>query len=754
MSQIIQALQALKSRCDGANKKDDVGFNSVDTWTASDILTLANAKKEISPDVEWLAWDILRKYKVQLSNIGFDWDSFDEPKTTKSKEEIKNSSKSTASEIKDKVKVEARSAEAIENFRVSVVPEGIICQFTYSEVVVGAIKAVPKARYQPDNKAWLVPYATESLKALESLLGRFGVKFGQDVSDIFNKAESYTVVNRAELRDDNRIEFKFDFDLKLVSAIKLIEGARWNAMSKFWSIPLTVQNYTTVAYFISNYGFLASDDVVGAIARYKDRSENNLAGSMKQESTLVVKGVTGELRPFQKAGVEYLTKNKYVLLADEQGTGKTPQTICALEHNLAYPAIVVCPASLQLNWRQEIRKWIPHRKVVIFDGKEFPNSYDILILNYEKMKKIPENTAKLAIVFDECHRLKNHKAKCTILATELSKNTKFRFLLSGTPMLNRPQELISQLTILNKLDDFGGFWKFANKFCDAKKTKYGYDLSGASNLEELKIALRKVCLIRREKADVLPELPAKQRSHIPVEISNRREYTKAEADFIHFYKERAKNDEKFRKELFAQKLSKEETAEAIRKRSESEAAKAERAEQLVKINTLRKLAAEGKIEQAYEWLTDFIETGKQLVVFVQHKDILYRVKELLTKDGVKVVTICGDDKNEMRQQSINDFQAGKAQVIICTLKTGGEGITLTAASDVCFIEVGWKPAEMDQAEDRLHRIGQRESVNCWYLKSDNTIDDMIYDLIEHKRQVTNIDKNASLMDEIISKLIK
>jgi SWI/SNF-related matrix-associated actin-dependent regulator 1 of chromatin subfamily A len=364
---------------------------------------------------------------------------------------------------------------------------------------------------------------------------------------------------------------------------------------------------------------------------------------------------------------------------------------------------------------------------VVYSKSRPTEDFDIIVTNYERLKDIStwimEKNPK-AIVFDESHYLKNYKAIRTKAATALAKNIEYRFLLSGTPMLNRPKELISQLTILDTLKDFGGFNGFINRYCDPKRTRYGLDIDGANNLEELKINLRKVCMVRREKTEVLSELPEKQRTYIPINIDNRAEYNKAVSDLIGYLKEKYPKKKDITKVL--------------------------QAETLVKINTLRQIVANGKIAEFSEWLDNFLQSQKKLVVFVQHKAILERLEGVLRRLDVKGVSLCGDDSIEARQMAINAFQNDPAiRVIICTLKAGGVGVTLTAASDVAFLETGWTPAELDQAEDRCHRIGQKNAVNCWYFRAHRSVDDMLFDLIEKKRGIVELDDK-----EVISEFVK
>jgi SWI/SNF-related matrix-associated actin-dependent regulator 1 of chromatin subfamily A len=228
-----------------------------------------------------------------------------------------------------------------------------------------------------------------------------------------------------------------------------------------------------------------------------------------------------------------------------------------------------------------------------------------------------------------------------------------------------------------------------------------------------------------------------------VNISNPKEYKQAVKDFINFVKQKVQNDENFKKELIAQGLKPEEIREKISERANSAAQKAARAEALTQMTMLRQVAAKGKIEEVSEWLTDFTETGKKLVLFVNHQEILKTVKKILQDQGINVVTFSGEDSEKERDRSVTSFQEdANCQVIICSIKAGGEGITLTAASDVAFLEVDWKPSQLSQCEDRCHRMGQKNAVNVYYFHAHGTIDDYIFDLIEAKRKVVSLDKNC------------
>ncbi len=310
---------------------------------------------------------------------------------------------------------------------------------------------------------------------------------------------------------------------------------------------------------------------------------------------------------------------------------------------------------------------------------------------------------------------KERKSRRTQAAKDIAKQASVRLLLSGTPILSRPAELVSQLDAAGLLQHFGGAWAFLQRYTNAQQTPWGWDFSGASHLDELNDKLRAVGFIRRTKAQVLPELPLKQHTALPVSITNRAEYDNAESDIITY-------------------LSTVDWAKA---------SAAERAEHLVKIEVLKQLTAHGKMASVTEWVADFLESGEKLVVFAHH----IAVQEALLAAFPDAAHIMGEDKDTERQAAVDKFQTDPdCRLIICSLKAGGVGITLTAASNVLMVEYGWTPSDMSQAEDRCHRIGQMDSVNVWQMVGQETIDEQILSLLAAKCAVVDAATEGTVKD--------
>jgi SWI/SNF-related matrix-associated actin-dependent regulator 1 of chromatin subfamily A len=437
--------------------------------------------------------------------------------------------------------------------------------------------------------------------------------------------------------------------------------------------------------------------------------------SSATEGDLQITGLGGELKSFQRAGVSYLLERRRAFLADEQGLGKTIEALAAIEAADAYPAVVVCPASLKLNWLRELAHWLPQRTTRALAGNggarsgdaSEPETADVTVVNYDIVAARLQELCALgpqALVLDESHYCKNAAAKRTQAVQRLSSFVPQEGLvlaLSGTPVTNRPAELISQLRILGRLADFGSGVRFGERF------------RGPDAHMRLHWHLRARCFVRRLKADVLPQLPAKTRAIVPVELDNESEYRLAERDLVAW--------------LRSQPLDLREL--------DAKVAAALRAERLVRLNALKMLAARGKLHASLAWIHDFCSSGERLVVFAGHREIQRAVLARFPA----ALHILGEDSATARDTALQAFQAADAgadnQLIVCSIDVAGHGLTLTRSSNVVFLELAWTPAKHDQAEDRCHRIGQQDAVNAYYLLAADTVDETISTLLERKRAV-------------------
>ncbi len=463
--------------------------------------------------------------------------------------------------------------------------------------------------------------------------------------------------------------------------------------------------------FVAQFGVVV--DGAGALVLDELREEHEAAVAAIRGSRAtsgeplhdVAAVLGGELAPFQWAAVRYALDARRCFLADEQGLGKTVEALATLEADGAFPALVVCPAALKLNWQRETMHWLPHRSVALIEGRvAVPPSADITILNYEIVAAHREALGRLkprALVVDESHYVKNPQAKRTQAVRKLAASVVdggLRLALSGTPVLNHAEELVSQLRVIDRLEDFGSGAQFARRF------------RGDQSEERLHWHLRRRCFVRRLKSEVLPQLPAKRQVVVPVALSNATEYRLAEEDVIAW--------------LRSQPLDLRELNAKI--------ASTLRAQRLAQLGTLQRLAARGKLGAALSWIADFLASGEPLVVFARHVE----VQEALIARFPDAVHLIGRDSAAAREAAVQAFQRPDGpQLLVGATRVAGQGITLTRASNVAFLELEWTPAMHDQAEDRCHRIGQHDAVTAWYLLAADTIDETMAELIQRKRGV-------------------
>ena len=460
------------------------------------------------------------------------------------------------------------------------------------------------------------------------------------------------------------------------------------------------------------------------------RGAGLVALSAAETGELEVAGLGGELKPFQRAGVAYLLDRRRAFLADEQGLGKTIEALAAIQAADAFPALVVCPANLKLNWLREIERWLPGRSVRLLAGhgrSSGAGDAALTLVNYDILDvRLTEllSARPRALVIDEAHYCKNPAAKRTRAVQKLAAEVPDDGLvlaLSGTPIINRPAELISQLRILGRLEDFGSGAQFGARF------------RGPDAHQRLHWHLRARCYVRRLKRDVLPQLPAKTRAVVPVELDNEVEYRLAERDLLAW--------------LRTQPLDLREL--------DARLAAALRAERLVRLNALKLLAARGKLASALAWIHDFASSGERLVVFARHREIQRAVIERFPA----ALHILGEDRPGQRDGALRAFQqpdGPENQLIVCSMEVAGQGLTLTRASNVAFLELDWTPAKHDQAEDRCHRIGQHDAVTAYYLLAAETVDETIATLLERKRGVIEAvtDGREELEEGVLDALVR
>lgn len=526
----------------------------------------------------------------------------------------------------------------------------------------------------------------------------------------------------------NCYKVAFAYHPMLVKCIKRIPSARYKAEGKYWEVSKNDISYLRIMgqwakehRFVSATLWLTDDEPV---ISYEPLAMPKLD---------VPHNMLIEPYDFQREGIAYALQKKRCIMGDEQGLGKTAQAIGVLTTSRAFPALVICPSSLKLNWQRELKKFGGLNAIVLDDKnrhtwqrfyelKRMDGSpcAEVFITNYESLRKFFVRRIKRegrftlksvefderislfrTVIIDESHKCKTSSTQQSKFVQGICQGKEYIMELTGTPVVNNNIDLIQQLNILGRLDDFGGYSKFMARYCAGERK--------SSHLKELNYLLRKNCFFRRMKKDVLTQLPDKTRNYLVMDIDNRKEYRDAERDIIDYLvKYKNADDDKIQRAI--------------------------RGAIMVKMSILKQISSKGKVANAIDIIHNTIDGGDKLIVFCFLKEVVAALK----KEFRSAVTVTGDDTTEQKQSAVDKFQHDEScKLIILNYRSGGTGLTLTAASNVLFVEFPWTAADCNQAEDRAHRNGQKNAVNCVYLLGRDTIDEYMYDLIQQKREISD-----------------
>lgn len=497
-----------------------------------------------------------------------------------------------------------------------------------------------------------------------------------------------------------------------------------------------------------------------AVGNFQDSSLKS--GEVREEGQSIViptpKGMT--YKDYQKVGIEFLVRNdercQNTLLGDEMGLGKTIQIIGAvnylsdsLENRTLRRVLIVCPASLKINWGRELRKWlVGPLSWGIADSKHFPRNRDIIIINYDILAKWDTVIKSIdwdLLVADEAHYLKNPKAKRSEFFYAIP--AKRRIYATGTPIVNRPRELFPLVHSLD-VEQFPKFVSFAIRYCNGHKVGSTWDFSGASNLEELQARLRATIMVRRLKKDVLTELPPKTRNII--ELPAPRGIGDLLKKELAVYNEREPHLEALRNAVKEAKSANDTTAysQAV------EALKQGQGKILGDISTLRKEVALKKVPLVIEYLESLWadDPERKIVLWCHHHAVMdsfmAHFKHFTTKvqgeqkTSAYALKFSGEETLKERDETVQRFQNDpRCLLFVGQTLAGGVGITLTAASHCIFAELDWVPGNITQAEDRLHRIGQYDNVLVEHLVLEESLDCRIAQRIVEKQLVIDAAMN-------------
>ncbi len=438
----------------------------------------------------------------------------------------------------------------------------------------------------------------------------------------------------------------------------------------------------------------------------------------------------------QEIAIEKLVGTKRFILADDMGLGKTTSTIIAALETGEEKILIICPASLKINWEREIRNYTD-RSVYISEGKNFSTEHDFVIVNYDILKnfydiknkdKSPITQENFGLVIiDEAHYIQNGQAQRTKLVNSFVKNVKRLWLLTGTPMTSRPMNYFNLLQLIDS-PVAQNWMAYAIRYCQGYQFNAGkrkvWNVSGASNLEELRDRTSRQVL-RRLKTEVL-DLPDKIISPVYLRLKSRL-YEGLMGDYYNWYENKTEESSSL-------------------------------TVQFSKLMKVRQVIAEEKIKDTIELAENIIEQDKKVIIFTNFTDTLNKITEHF---GKIAVSLDGSTSKVARQYAVDQFQENdKIKVFVGNLKAAGVGLTLTAAEAVIMNDLSFVPSDHSQAEDRAFRYGQKNNVSVYYPIFENTIEGAIYDILIKKKNIfetvmgDNILDKGDFIEEVMNRINK
>jgi SNF2 family DNA or RNA helicase len=639
-------------------------------------------------------------------------------------------------------------------------------------------------RWEPKDKLNVFPI-TEAV-SVKALADKWSINLSTEVLALLTvSVEELTMPSgqaNLDVDEDGQVVVRFPYNPRLINTIKsMVPGCKWDNEKKYWKIPPS--NYINMLEFAKANAFTGSDEFLKVMDNIIEQVTKAQNSSIALDADIVIPNMVGELLPYQRAGVAYLKNARKAILGDQPGLGKTIQALATIASEDAWPAVIVCPNTLKYNWMRETERFFPHLNVVMLDGtKPNPGGWDrpmdVMIVNYDILQeRTPELFANgfESLIVDESHAIKNGKKshvcpncktvvrsntknckmcnesgitpveKWTVKRTgavmKLAKslgNEKFVLLLTGTPITNRPMELVPQLEAIGQLDNFGGAWRFQNRYAPARNV--------ATNTKELNDKLRATCFVRRRKRDIYEDLPELRNAvqYIEVAEDQMEWYKKVERDVIEYFAEKAR--------VYAAEAGEDE-AEAYWHKKMTLI----NAEHLVRLTGLRDAAAKIKHDSLIAWLDNFLESSddEKVIVYAEHIELVEKIYAHYKDIAVK---IRGGVSTRDRNDAVDRFQNDPTiRVFVANMTAASEGLTLTAASDVVFCELGWTPALHEQCASRCYgRVNDMHGATAWYLLAQSTIDEDIYSLLQRKRRIVDsvtdgvdITEGSSIVSDLI-----
>jgi SWI/SNF-related matrix-associated actin-dependent regulator 1 of chromatin subfamily A len=533
-------------------------------------------------------------------------------------------------------------------------------------------------------------------------------------------------------REKDWVYIGFEYNRCFIDMMKKEFKAKYNIATKEWYFQIGLEDSFKLKSFLELNRFENRKVVLPCEIELKESSkaiDEDILREMIEYLDFPMKP-----RDYQIEGITYMINHGNCINGCECGTGKTMQSILYVEVLDLFPCLVICPSSVKSSWLKEWKQWNPNRTIHVIDSKDGENTdwkADVTIINYDYLYKRGKSKEEIklrysrslskkwgTVILDEIHLCKNPKSLRSRSVKKIVKKSTKVLALSGTLIMNRPQELINVLDILGRFKEiFPNLQYFLYRYCNAKRTRFGLDCSGASYTLELNSIISHYCYFRKSKRDVLTELPDVINQIVNCPITNKKEYKQAEDDLITYL-------------------------EGI----DIEAAeRALKAEHLVRISNLKRLSLEGKLNFIEQFLKDWIESNEddKIIVFGTLKEPLKQLHQKFKDESELVI---GESTTEDKMNKVERWKE-KKQILFAntaTLSTGVDGLQ-KVCSNMIFVEYPAGPTDLEQAISRLERMGQKNSINVYFLLSDETIDTRIGEIFKEKSKIINaVNKGVSI----------
>jgi SNF2 family DNA or RNA helicase len=502
--------------------------------------------------------------------------------------------------------------------------------------------------------------------------------------------------------------------------------AIWVKSRNMWKLPNTLgalRELHKAGFDVAEYG------------KHKAQMRNGLL-KRKEIEIPTNQDLTG-LRPYQRLDISFLKRLPHAAVFNEQRTGKTPTTLKLIEAEGHEKIIIVCPASLVLNWKKEIETWTTGYEVIAVNGtkKQRMKQYEQAAQSKKGFLILSKDTAKAdvdllspvnhVLVVDEAHFLRNYQSKQSKAVFQLGKNAIKRLALTGTPSVNGGQDVYGILHFLYP-SRFSSYWQFVDRYFKTWDSPWGQkEVSGYKRKEELTEILDLIS-VQRKRSEVMQWIPPKQYQTIEVEMNTKQR--KAYEEMLNFF-----------------------TVEEAEVDAPSVLAQLTRLRQICLSPELLDIEAPSAKEQfILEWLED--NPNEQVIIFSNFSSYLKKLNDLLISKKFNTDTIIGEDSKFHREKVVNDFQEGKLNIILANIQAAGVGLTLDRAGTVIFLDRDYIPASNQQAEDRIVPTTENSNQNCTIIDvvCKDSIDSKINDLLSKKKSIIEVVNNYRGIKDFMS----